>query len=571
MHWQTSPNATVGRRYFCSTQRRYVSAESLLYWALYSEFALHLLHGLTSQALDAVTLTFTLTSTRDTHLRKRSCSPCDTTNLTSPLEAGPPHLTSPHLTLLLIAPSALCSCYPENVVLLDLPPETLQRIIQAYVARVGVGKTWKKREVCKTFNTFLTEEIFAHQSITAYTRGRGKALFRNGLVAFLEYRITNSRGALDFLPAILRKAVDEIMKITGETSDDARTSYFKKAATVTQKNCKDPFNSLVNSGKRAARLSAKDTHDGLLLCLISGMGNTTLAEEVLKYCPDVWHSTYCFGSPMEVVINAKDLAMVELFLKKASQPSEKRKAISMIANIIFHKLRRQFVPGSSEFLGRLISLHSAILGRPRAEHCAYWFFEARFEKNYDIMATVLDLGATQILAAKYREQWMASSHWDVSFKAWLQYPACDLDTLKHLLRNCIFDVEKLYVIKSRCDNIPDMEKESILNYTVRSGRVDLVHAVLEAGANPNGILQPNGRREYLICYRPMRRSAQGFSIVKHLLASGADLAGGDTPGSRPQDYASRGSDVYKLLKKATDKLATKNDPKNKRVSVRKTK
>ena len=390
--------------------------------------------------------------------------------------------------------------------------------------------------------------------MTVYSRQSSKSILRKGLAVFLEYRFTVSRGAPDHLLVILHKSVQKILEITNETSDDARFDYLKKSAIVMQNYCKDIQGLLVKPGKRAMRMSAKDTDDGLLLCLVAGMSDLKLAEDVLEHCSDLWRVTYCLGAPIEVAVCARDITMVETLLKKASQPSDKRKAASILGSIIQTKLSQHFESGMSEFLESLLLSHLAILGRPRAEYCIHWFCKALYNNNFNLLSTILDLGTTATLADQYREYWFRSPQyaWDIqSLKYTRQFNYAALEVL---LTKKIFNVDKSYTVDFLCDETTNIHQESLLNYAVRVLDRELVYTVLEAEANPNGIVQSIGKREYPLHHVSSLDSEVARHIVELLLAYGADPNERDhINGHRPIDLVRKNGRMFKVLRKVIRK------------------
>ncbi|KAJ4304550.1 hypothetical protein N0V90_000076 [Kalmusia sp. IMI 367209] len=435
--------------------------------------------------------------------------------------------------------------------LLDLPPEIFQRIIQKHVGRVGLCKAWKQREVCKTFNTFITEEVFGRQPMKVYSRASSKQLFRNGLDIFFEYRVAAPYDAHDFMLSVVRKAVNGIMNITQEDSNDIRANYIKEIAIAIKEYCRDIKGLIMDQGKRATRLSAKDSDDALLLCLVAGMGNAKLAHKVLKHCPALWKSTYCFGLPIEVAVRAKDLDMVKLFLQDP-QSSDKSKTSSLFTPVVSQQMKSYYQDIPQDFLKELLSLYVAILGRPPGVYCGLWFADAVISQKIVLVEEILDMGFTPALAKTYRTKCMVSS-------AGLRFRN---DLMKLLLERKIFSTRKSYTIlfDRSISTKEDMLEESILNYAVRNRDQGLATVALEAGAEPDGIFTSRALdREYPIRTAVVNDVFDDPMMVELLLEYGADPEGGDDfYNERIIDSIPRRSLMHRVIKKAIKtKHATK--------------
>ncbi|KAF2118042.1 hypothetical protein BDV96DRAFT_630490 [Lophiotrema nucula] len=116
------------------------------------------------------------------------------------------------------------------VMLLDLPPEMLQRVITCYVKTAGVLEAWKSREACRTFRDYVSEEILARQppEVFRYKRKGTKAaqkLFDHNAAAILGYRVNSLYGVNRFIPFYIRDVVSELMDVDGNINDGRRQKY----------------------------------------------------------------------------------------------------------------------------------------------------------------------------------------------------------------------------------------------------------------------------------------------------------------------------------------------------------
>ncbi|KAJ4360778.1 uncharacterized protein N0V89_001345 [Didymosphaeria variabile] len=398
--------------------------------------------------------------------------------------------------------------------LLDLPPEVFQRIMQKYVAKAGLCDAWKHREVCKTFNVYITVEIFKHQPMKVYSSRRNRGLFRKGLTVFLEYRLEHLYGAHDLLPSAVRMAVAKIIEITQETSVKERIELNKEVIAAVVKFWKNVHVAAIKPSKCTETGCSKDTDDARLLCLVVGMGRLDLTRSVLKHCTDPWSEAYCLGSPVDVAVRARDLAAVELLLTDTR--SHKRTKSSIFSRTIDRVFHAQKDESKVDFLEKLLSLYCTFLGRPRTEYCIRWLGYAHHRGAISISRKILDMGFNSALAAEYRP---------CLFEWWGEKP--DRITMKLFVERKVFDMAKTYTFRStRSDSLPVMNDESVLYYAVRLGDADLVQLALRSGADANGAINSSGIREYPI-RQAITNSNCEAKILELLLAYNADLIGVD--------------------------------------------
>ncbi|KAL5424859.1 hypothetical protein PMIN04_002961 [Paraphaeosphaeria minitans] len=367
-----------------------------------------------------------------------------------------------------------------------------------------------------TFNAYITEEVFIRQPMKVYlnrqSNRRNHRLFRNGMHVFLEYRLDAVYGAHDLIPSVVRKTVGKLMEITEETSDSARAQLNKEVIAAITKIWNNIHVDAPNPYKQTVSACSKDTEDARLLCLAIGMGKPDRIKKVLEHCTSPWTSTHRMGYPFDVAVHVKDLRTVEILLKDQRFPKPKKAAL-------FSAKINNYCHGDSDkaLYEELISLHHKCLGRPRAGFCDRWFSIACLRGHMDIARKILDMGFTAKLADRYR---------DGSFmNMWLpQYRSM---TLQLLLEKNVIDVANIYEFKGHMNNafeILPTEVKSLLSYAVYHGYADVVRLALEAGADPNGAMTSTGTPEYPIIQAILRQSCEA-SILKHLLAHGADLEG----------------------------------------------
>ncbi|KAJ4375253.1 hypothetical protein N0V83_002339 [Neocucurbitaria cava] len=108
------------------------------------------------------------------------------------------------------------------------------------------------------------------------------------------------------------------------------------------------------------------------------------------------------------------------------------------------------------------------------------------------------------------------------------------------------------------DSIHKIRKRSLLHIAVWRSDLDLVHAVLDAGARPDGVRMEGGELTY-----PLISAARGgqMDVVRVLMARGADPEAGDreTRGKRTTLAGlKKGSEMYREISKA---ISEKHRPK----------
>ncbi|KAL5377339.1 hypothetical protein DPSP01_009837 [Paraphaeosphaeria sporulosa] len=398
--------------------------------------------------------------------------------------------------------------------LLDLPPEIFQRIIQKHVAATGLCSAWKGRGVCETFNTYITEEVFARQPVKVYSKRRINGLYRRGLAVFLEYRLNTLHGAHDLIPSVIRNVVDKLMQITRLTSAEARLELNRDVIAAIVRLWKKADVAAVKPTKRMEKGCSKDSEEARLLCLVVSMGNLDLTKAVLQHCTDPWSEIYCLGSPIEVAISAMHLEHVELLL--ADTKSRKSTRASIFARFLDKFFDAPVGDSQLEFVDQLLSLHYTFLGRPLSDYRVRWLgnFHMRGPTGEGVVTKILEMGFTSKLAALYRQRLF--EWWGERF---------DRTTMKLFVTHKVFDMTQKYAFDDRYgDSAYSMQDESVLAYAVRVGDVDLVEVALKAGANANGAVNPNGFCEYPIS-SALQNTRCKAKILELLLDHGADLYG----------------------------------------------
>ncbi|KAF2020486.1 hypothetical protein BU24DRAFT_403593 [Aaosphaeria arxii CBS 175.79] len=234
--------------------------------------------------------------------------------------------------------------------LLDVPPEVLEQIIRLYVDDVGVVKAWLRRDVCKTFKSFIQFEILAKQPLQAFQGvsftpltiyQRGESTYSRGMYdpyrthflairsenvhirsEYLQYRIKQLNGCHPFVPSSIQAIVNDFV----ESSKDRQNYPMEKCIEIL---CRVTSNLPIWSLLWRSWDSSSHNLDGSRVCNVdriaaaASIGDLHLLQKLILDHPlDVQQESVVLGYPLEcAVIEGKEGSVVHLMhnLKKTKK------------------------------------------------------------------------------------------------------------------------------------------------------------------------------------------------------------------------------------------------------------
>ncbi|CAN9393881.1 unnamed protein product [Alternaria alternata] len=98
--------------------------------------------------------------------------------------------------------------------LLDFPPETFRRVIDYLVSGAGVIESWKLRGVCRTFDQEISENVLAIQPMGAFRSHLALRLLGDpeNMKHYLAYHVKNPRDVFLGLPTNIGEMVEYVTK-----------------------------------------------------------------------------------------------------------------------------------------------------------------------------------------------------------------------------------------------------------------------------------------------------------------------------------------------------------------------
>ncbi|KAF2657035.1 hypothetical protein K491DRAFT_677529 [Lophiostoma macrostomum CBS 122681] len=351
--------------------------------------------------------------------------------------------------------------------LLDMPPEIVQKIIANHVSEVGVCEAWRGRQTCRTFASYIAEEIFARQPTKAFKENAHSETFlRDQLAKFLIYRCRSLHGANPVLPQFIRDITARFMKTIGDDSDTMR-DYLTSALSYAVGRNRDSVDRLIFNPKPAtiAKLigTKKEEHD---VAAAIAIGNKTVfAAIIVGHEEYLFEDSHIFGSPLAIAAVKGEVNMVAAILDVGVRfPHENRWVRHhFLARGIEGALKRRFCTTAltilrryREYLGNACSLPQSCLDN--------WILFAANGKSEETITAILQLNGDERRVA------------DITVRG----------VIKHLPDSLLIR-EILNIGRARMKHYM-MRKQStqLLHWAVPMQSMVGVRALLDNGADPNG-------------------------------------------------------------------------------------
>ncbi|CAG5182061.1 uncharacterized protein ALTATR162_LOCUS9972 [Alternaria atra] len=407
--------------------------------------------------------------------------------------------------------------------LLDLPPEIFERIITHYVDARGIRRAWRRRDVCRTFHDHINTEVLGRQPASAYLSRSDSLFVRNILSSFLEYRSFALYGAHDVLPTHTNKIVNIFVSVAGDTSPKQHLVWIRRVSEALVRSYTIP-----NACKLAYKPNDKDRSN---LALSSGqqeafniaiiMGEKdVVSAHAAEQGVSMWAKKAAglnLGHPLELATRRGNLDMVEILLAHAQRSTvikDMKQQTSTVVKSIGHALQ-----GNEPIALAVLDWYLSNVKRSDAWQRLDWFREACRSGMTRFLTRLIE-GVTPFLSDLLRTGFLQIAN-----------PDCDRSVrilprkVQHFdaLILCFLDVglfDRSNI--NSCERNSSMfggNPDGLLDVAVRSGILDVIQRVLDAGAHADGIL--SGARE--MSY-PLREAVQRkrFDVVKLLVEYDAD-------------------------------------------------
>ncbi|KAI4950631.1 hypothetical protein J4E91_004516 [Alternaria rosae] len=367
--------------------------------------------------------------------------------------------------------------------LLDFPPEIFKRVIHCLVSDAGVGESWKLRTVCRTFDQEISENVLAVQSAAAFLNSPDLRVLKNkeNLKHYLAYHVKTPRDVLPELPAKIQKMVEYATKILGDTNNLHDRNILLEVCAVVARTCRDPFTFLWRYNHASVRWRDFPSHyqekrykhwrEGLsrditihdqLMAAIS-VGAHDKVAELLPHVPASL-PLGAFGAPMLACVLQDDQDVITLMMKYLDQHESRRfKRDQVIKHnspySMLDAMRPAIMDGRLDMVNLLLSYLCRYLTPYDNIHFPGWIHRAVLSQHIEILKALLQVApGTKPLRVN-----------SVIFEQGLKIgnPAIVSTLIKYGSMK----------LDSRSSQL------SALSVCIRVGSVAVIHAVAEAGAD----------------------------------------------------------------------------------------
>ncbi|KAI4714890.1 hypothetical protein J4E89_000573 [Alternaria sp. Ai002NY15] len=389
--------------------------------------------------------------------------------------------------------------------LLDLPPEIFQKIIASYVHKVGVSEAWERRDVCRTFAAFISEECFGRQSMIRYAQSAAKRFFLQHVKLFLTYRCKSLYGAPTLLPSLVRNVVEHFMTTTSQTSETVREAYTDRVCDAIVNHL--PEGLLFRLATKPTLLKCKkvasDPVENYCLTIAILMKDKELVSHYLSQGVSVWNRTEVYEIPLKVAAQYGSIEFVAQLLENAKSSlmkSAKAKPMMHLSNIIDRTIRS----GHWNVAIIVIDWWFQHLRKPPPHSIVDWVIAAASAPRTEFLHRILDHDHTPAAKAKLvGGLYNYHTTWGVGRMNRFA---------RALISRNILDPSKFY------SHVLSLSG-SLLALAVEKDDFKLATKYLKLDLSPNGLRNPEGNLEYPLV-RAVKRCDE--TMVRLLLDHDAD-------------------------------------------------
>ncbi|CAO2653268.1 Nn.00g026790.m01.CDS01 [Neocucurbitaria sp. VM-36] len=359
--------------------------------------------------------------------------------------------------------------------LLDFPPEIFQKIVRELVSASGVDDAWKLRQVCRTFAGEIEYDIFNIQALKFHDIYSKSGVSRLDLKVLLANRLKRPVNAdsvflakihqmLDFLmeelaigtPAQLQNLTEELCKTLSVSISTAQLSAILSGHFEISRGYRR------DTDRRAKSLSLSQK----LITAVSVNSHDLVRKLLPLSLEETIESSAVFGDPLTVAIDQGNIEMVHTILGglqrmgiKHCSLQEARSASfhgSNVASAISRAIRRE----NADVLQTLVNFFNENFTGSRKRQYNDWLIESIPIQDVRILRCLLGLRIQGRTRVERKVLESAAIHGSPQH-------------MEVLITSGGLDVNKKY------------KNTSPLIAAVRGGNIDVVRAVLDAGADVN--------------------------------------------------------------------------------------
>ncbi|KAH7070676.1 hypothetical protein BKA63DRAFT_569043 [Paraphoma chrysanthemicola] len=409
--------------------------------------------------------------------------------------------------------------------LLDLPPEIFQYIVHNFVSTVGIRRAWNVREVCRTFAVEIQYDVLHSQplgedDIPQWSWSTSvRPLPTRYVASIVRYRLNKPLNASPEFLDKLRQMIQFLRDESDVYPQDSPEYLNVLCESLAQRSCTQQLAAALTCKYTALRHRCEDhedcsdilkdgplpTHLKIIAAVVIKDSKLVLALLPKLLQTDEWRCEI-FGSPLCLAVEHKDTKTVHTILHwlesiygpDAAAPGyllgEKQKLEILSA------IDRAFVANNLKVLQTLLSFYAHRFGPSGRYTYNGWLCKAYGLANTGYLEAVL------AVAKRGRE-------------------VISREGLVNMTRYAESSHINILVSTKALDIDRDFYKATPLTAAVRSGSLDKIRAILDAGADINSGWFPYSAMG--VAFRTKQKQEHKVRIVRLLLERGAMLPATD--------------------------------------------
>jgi hypothetical protein len=339
------------------------------------------------------------------------------------------------------------------------------------------------------------------------------------LPLILECRAAVTNAVPGYLPSVVPKIVNSLMRITGQTTAKQRTACTRRmcadVARYASSVHRRTFHPNEPSNGRFALLSG----DEEALCIAIGRGDRALTRRILRAGVSLYGSTFLFDDVLSFAVKTCPKGRLSTLLADSgaapdnrTRGVQKRMINARIDRFLVSYRHQLDVPKVIE----LLTWYSINPGASPFKSSVDWITHTFYIDQAPMVEfsdAIFALNPPSTIGKQYRDKFLAQWH-PTAMKL-----EKSVAMIPILLREKVFEADDVDTVSSRAE----AKCPSLLDVAVATGHLATVTSVLDLGANPDGVLVPSYDR---LSY-PLRAaiSAKNVPIALLLLDYGADTGG----------------------------------------------
>ncbi|KAH6633739.1 hypothetical protein C7974DRAFT_453282 [Boeremia exigua] len=391
------------------------------------------------------------------------------------------------------------------MLLLDLPPEVFARVVTHLVTGAGIIVAWKHRRVCRTFRRAIEFETLANQPIRAFLKTKeasARSILKQNAALYISYRLTVEKNAYTFLPRLMGKICNIVCAPLPANAYAARRQHARTLCRLLVKEGGSDVQHLLVV--KSPELSSKFTHvipkythtkPSNIVAAAAAIGSlaalrTALAGNLNR----MFDTSPLFGCPLAAAAAHNHFPIVAAAVKhlEAQHP---RKPVAYYEWHIGHAATAALDHGHAPIALLLLDvLHAYGLSVSR-DAWEHWMARALRARD---------------AALVHRVQALMHSSRRAAMNAFTEACAAgDVGAVRMFVHEGFVSVHSSWSYSHGL---------TPLQAAVASKKVDVVDAVLQLGADPNGGAMDDSQRRPLW----MAVESNAEAVVQILLRYGAD-------------------------------------------------